>query len=99
MTARTPGRRSRGDAGQSLVEFALIVPILLILVFAMLEFGLAFNDKLTLGNATREGARVGSALVTVPLRWRCPPPGTLVSIPPPFLPFRETIGPDGTNDA
>jgi len=51
-------------SGQSLVEFALIVPILLILVFAMLEFGLAFNDKLTLGNATREGARVGSALVT-----------------------------------
>jgi hypothetical protein len=38
---------------------------------------------------------VGSALVAVPLRWQRPPPGSPVSIPPPFLPFREIIGPDG----
>ncbi len=42
----------------------MILPVLLILVFGMLDFGLAFSDKLTLGNATREGTRIGSALVT-----------------------------------
>jgi hypothetical protein len=42
----------------------MIVPVLLLLVFGMLDFGLAFSDKLTLGNATREGTRIGSVLVT-----------------------------------
>lgn len=55
---------ARRGRGQSLVEFSLILPVLLILAFGMMEFGFAFSDKLTLGNATREGARIGSALVT-----------------------------------
>ena len=38
---------------------------------------------------------VGAALVSIPLRWNRPVPGTKVSIPAPFLAFRETIGPDG----
>lgn len=54
----------RREQGQSLVEFTLVAPVLLVLVLGMLDFGLAFADKLTLGNATREGARIGAALVT-----------------------------------
>jgi hypothetical protein len=50
--------------GQSLAEFALITPVVVLLLLVMLEFGLAFSDRLTIGNATRQGARVGSALVT-----------------------------------
>jgi hypothetical protein len=42
----------------------MILPIFMVLLSAMLEFGFAFSDRLTLGNATREGARIGSALVT-----------------------------------
>lgn len=38
---------------------------------------------------------VGSALVSIPLRWERPPVGTHVSVPSPFLPFREVHGPDG----
>ncbi len=50
--------------GQGLVEFTIVMPIFMVLLASMLEFGLAFSDRLTLGNATREGARIGAALVT-----------------------------------
>ncbi len=43
--------------GQSLVEFALVMPILLSLILGMLEFGWIFNGKITLTSAAREGAR------------------------------------------
>ena len=50
--------------GQALVEFTVIIPVFLLLLTGMLEFGLAFSDRLTMGNATREGARIGGALAT-----------------------------------
>ncbi len=52
----------RGARGQGLVEFAMLVPIFMLLLLGMLEFGFAFDQNLTLEYATREGARVGSAL-------------------------------------
>lgn len=48
----------RDEKGQSLVEFALVVPILLLLVLGIMEFGRAYSANLTLQNATREGARL-----------------------------------------
>lgn len=45
--------------GQALVEFAIILPILLLLVMGIIEFGLIFNAYLTIQNASREGARYG----------------------------------------
>jgi hypothetical protein len=56
--------RGRRAPGQALVEFTIIIPVFLLLLSGMIEFGAAFSDRLTLGNATREGARVGSSLVT-----------------------------------
>ncbi|MET0771538.1 MAG: TadE family protein, partial [Candidatus Limnocylindrales bacterium] len=50
------------ERGQSVVEFIVIVPIVAMLLLIMLEFGLAFNHRLTVGYATREGARIGAAL-------------------------------------
>ncbi len=47
----------KSEKGQSLVEFALILPILLLLVFGIVEFGRAFNTYLIVSNASREGAR------------------------------------------
>jgi len=48
--------------GQSMVEFALLVPVLALILFGTLEFGLAFNHDLTIEYATREGARTGASL-------------------------------------
>jgi len=55
-------RRGRRERGQSLVEFAVLVPLFMLILIGMLEFGLMFNHDLTLQYASREGARVGSAL-------------------------------------
>jgi Flp pilus assembly protein TadG len=46
-----------GERGASAVEFGLIVPILLILVLGIVEFGHAFQVQGTLSSAAREGAR------------------------------------------
>ena len=43
--------------GQSLVEFALVLPILLLIVVGILEFGIAFRTFQVVTNAAREGAR------------------------------------------
>ena len=41
-------RRARREEGQALVEMALILPILVVLVLAIAQFGIAFNNYLTL---------------------------------------------------
>lgn len=50
-------RRGRGERGATLVESALITPVLLLFVFGIFEFGFAFREYLTVANATRDGAR------------------------------------------
>ncbi len=62
MTVRHTRVRRLDRQGQSLVEFAILLPAFMIVLFGMLEFGLAFSHHLTLEYATREGARVGAAL-------------------------------------
>ena len=43
--------------GAAAVEFALVFPLLLIMLFAIIDFGWIFNQQLTLTEAAREGAR------------------------------------------
>lgn len=43
--------------GQSLVEFALIIPIFLLIVFAIIQFAIILSTYLSLTNLSREGAR------------------------------------------
>src|SRR3954453_18850693 len=50
-----------GERGAVLVEFAIIAPVLSMLIFGMIEYGLLFRDYLTVSNVTRTGARVASA--------------------------------------
>jgi len=47
----------RNEQGQALTEFALALPILALLLFAVIQFGIAFNHYVTLTDATRAGAR------------------------------------------
>lgn len=49
-----------GERGQSLAEFVLVLPIFLILVFAIIDFGMGFHAWLTVTNSAREGARLGA---------------------------------------
>ena len=45
--------------GAAAVEFAIILPILIILLFGIIEFGIILYDKAMITNASREGARAG----------------------------------------
>ncbi|MCZ7572252.1 MAG: pilus assembly protein [Ardenticatenaceae bacterium] len=49
----------RGEQGQDLVEYALILPLLLLLLLGIMEFGIVIFSYDTIANAAREGARVG----------------------------------------
>jgi Flp pilus assembly protein TadG len=49
----------KNENGQALVEFAIILPILLLLIMGIFEFGMLLNSYLTIQNAAREGARLG----------------------------------------
>lgn len=52
-------RFRRTEKGQALVEMALVLPILIIIVFGIVEFGRIMNTYLIVTNAAREGARHG----------------------------------------
>ncbi len=49
----------KNQDGASAVEFALVLPILVLMVFAIIEFSVALYDKAMMTNASREGARAG----------------------------------------
>ncbi len=51
--------KSKDQKGVAVVEFALVLPILVLLVFGIIEFSLMLYDKAVITNASREGARFG----------------------------------------
>ena len=48
---------TRDDRGAAMVEFALILPLLLMLLMGIIEFGRAYNTQISIQAAAREGAR------------------------------------------
>lgn len=53
-------RRLRSESGAAAVEFALILPVFLVLLLGIIEFGSAYNAQILLTNAAREAARTYS---------------------------------------
>lgn len=52
--------RVRGDRGSAVVEFAVVVPMLVLLLLAVVQVGLALHVRSTLQSAAAEGARVAA---------------------------------------
>lgn len=57
MKTRPKSKRDRKEDGQAMVEFALILPIFLLILCGIIDFGWLFYNQLSLNNACREGAR------------------------------------------
>ena len=53
----TAARTLQGEQGQAAVEFALITPLLVGLLLAVIQIGITFHDYVTLTDAARAGAR------------------------------------------
>lgn len=62
MAGAARARHTRGEEGASLIEFAMILPILAALLLGIVTVGLALNGKNSINNAAREGARYGATL-------------------------------------
>ena len=62
----TPGvpRRGSDDRGSAAAEFAIVVPVLLLLLFIMVTLASVFFDQLQLQAAARDAARVGAVQIT-----------------------------------
>jgi Flp pilus assembly protein TadG len=56
---------AREERGQSIVEFAIVLPVLAFVLFAILQFGITLNNYVTLTSAARDGARKGAVSRTV----------------------------------
>ncbi|MCZ7532988.1 MAG: pilus assembly protein [Acidimicrobiia bacterium] len=55
-------RRHDGEKGAALVEMAIVLPLLIVLVFGIVEYGLLFKEKLTIAAATSSAARTGATM-------------------------------------
>lgn len=56
---------SRRDRGAAAVEFALLLPVVLLVIFGIIDFGRMLNAQITINQAAREGARA-AALIDKP---------------------------------
>jgi Flp pilus assembly protein TadG len=60
MRHKQSNGRSARDRGAAAVEFALVFPLLLLIVFGIIDFGRLLNAQITLTQAAREGARLAA---------------------------------------
>ena len=61
---RVMSRLVRSSRGQTLVEFALIAPIMFIFLFGIIDFGMVLNRRIVIEHAIREGSRYASVHLT-----------------------------------
>src|SRR5215210_6968428 len=58
MTTKISSRKQ--EQGQTMTEFALVLPLLALLLFGVIQFGIVFNHYVTVTDAVRAGARQGA---------------------------------------
>jgi len=54
------GSRDPGDQGVAIIEFAIVAPVLILLLFGIIEAGWAFSQQLEVRHGAREGARMAA---------------------------------------
>ena len=64
----------RSERGQSLTEFALVLPLLMLVLFGIIQFGIVFNNYISLTDAVRSGARKAATSRNLP-----DPPGATIA--------------------
>ena len=62
----SPHRISRREQGQTVTEFALVLPLLALLLFGVIQFGIIFHQYVTLTDAVRTGGRQGAVARDLP---------------------------------
>jgi hypothetical protein len=65
LPARSAGRPSGRSRGTSIIEFTLVLPLLLIMILALIEFGHLIQARLIVANVSREGGSMASRTITI----------------------------------
>jgi hypothetical protein len=92
LTLRFRSRRARDDRGQALVEFALVLPILVLIMLGVMQFGILFWTQITLTQVARDTGRWTSTQV-----WNCstgavaPTAGTQIAAQANLIAQRSTL--------
>jgi Flp pilus assembly protein TadG len=90
-----PGLRGSRDGGAASVEFAIVLPLLLLVVFGVIDLGRALNTQIGLTHATREGVRaseLGRTDVEAVVRDTVGPLVTVTSVTVTSCPTPPTAG-------
>jgi Flp pilus assembly protein TadG len=74
-------RRVRQEDGAAAIEFALIVPVLVLLLFGLIEFGMAFLQVQSIRAGVREGGRAAAVGAQVPVTQQRTVAGAVGAIP------------------
>lgn len=61
--------RKKSEKGQAMVEFALILPVLLLIIAGIIDFGWVFHQQVIANNASREAARYASVYYYQSSNW------------------------------
>jgi Flp pilus assembly protein TadG len=72
---RKPRIRLRSQRGQAMVEFAIVAPILLLILMGIMQLGVVYNNWVTLTDAARAGARKAAVC-----RTGCSPDATTATV-------------------
>lgn len=59
LTLKRRSHRVSGQEGATAIEFAICLPLLVLLIFGIIEFSILLYDQAVITNASREGARAG----------------------------------------
>jgi hypothetical protein len=92
LNLRFRSRRARDDRGQALVEFALVLPILVMIMLGVMQFGILFWTQITLTQVARDTGRWTSTQV-----WNCstgavdPTAGTKIAAQANLIAQRSTL--------
>lgn len=88
-------RRAKSNLGQALVEFALLLPILVMLTVGAVDFARAFFSLQVVTNASREGARAGVILGATSAQVNATMDNVLASAGLTAAPTYSVVGVDG----
>ena len=89
--------RTHDQTGAAAVEFAIVLPILILLVFGIVQFSIAFNRVQGLQAAAREGARVAALPQSTQADVRSKVTSALSGVLPSGTPPTITISPSSGN--
>lgn len=64
MIRRSQRKTRKGEEGAALVEMAFVLPVLFLLIFGALEFGMVFKERLTIASAASSAGRTGATMGT-----------------------------------